>query len=45
MSRAPYHAKLGQQSKPYFIKSLSSLRPSGGGVPMIDVFVIKKFPL
>ena len=45
MARARNYETLGVLSTPYLIKSLKSLRPSGGFVSLIDVFVIRKFPL
>ncbi len=45
LSRARWHQHLGMQKSRFFIKSLKSLRNNGGIVPMIDVIVIKKFPL
>ena len=43
-SRAKWHEKLGDCKKS-LIKCLSSLRPGGKKIPLIDVFVVKKFPI
>ncbi|KIP11131.1 hypothetical protein PHLGIDRAFT_100069 [Phlebiopsis gigantea 11061_1 CR5-6] len=41
---APWHAKLGFQAQP-FIATLASLTPDGGLVPVLDVKIVKTFPI
>lgn len=45
LSRAFWNEKLGLKSNRYLLKNLNSLRPFGGFASMIDVFVLKKYPL
>lgn len=45
VSRAKWNEKLGLKKERFFLKNLNSLRPCGGFVSLIDVFVIKKYPL
>lgn len=45
ISRAHWQEKLGLKKQRFLLKNLNSLRPSGGFVSMIDVFVLKKYPL
>lgn len=44
-ARARWYDTLGDQRDRFFPKCLKSLRPFGGPVPMIQVFVAKKYPL
>ncbi|EKM61613.1 uncharacterized protein PHACADRAFT_248310 [Phanerochaete carnosa HHB-10118-sp] len=41
---APWHAKLGFHSEP-FVATLGSLTPDGGLVPVMDLKIIKTFPI
>ena len=45
ISRAKWNQKLGICSQQYLIKNLKSIHCNGGFISMIDVFVIKKYPL
>ncbi|GAB5363484.1 hypothetical protein AAMO2058_000887100 [Amorphochlora amoebiformis] len=43
--RAPWDARLGNQARPAFRVSISSLKPYGGVLPMLRVRVVKQYPI
>lgn len=43
--RAAWHARLGVQKRRVFKSSLRSVRPNGGPVPFLDVFVQRAYPI
>jgi len=45
ISRAKWDEKLGLSRTKYILKNLISLRNNGGIIPMIDVFIIKKYKI
>ena len=42
-SKADQQARLGEQTVPYFRKSLSKLNQFSKQIPCLDVFVVKKY--
>lgn len=45
ISKAKWDAKLGKADAQYLLKNLASLRPNGGLIPLIDIFVLKKYKI